>query len=449
MKLFLSFSLCLVVLPNWASAAGVSAEIFPALRKRKEQQQQQKAAPVLVQKNAEPVQGPTVEEAQDAPASVPAALDAGSDGYPELPAVSQMLSTASNTLKSVNSQASSLEARVVQAQMQSEAKMAKQKAAFEEKLKQQEQGNQAVITANANISAEIKDLKSGNAALKKHAREIEETNKLMRSELHTLESRLGVAKDFTSKSLTATDDSKNSLLQVLKGGRKHHHAFVETSSKTQSHAGANDDDDEDDDDKEDSDETSDDKDDDDKDDKDDDEEEGTTSFLALSSKVHRAAVADGSSAFEAAMSDLEAAVPDVPAGPAMPDSPASNPGDLLEVLSKDVAHLAQQEKESEKTLKNLFIRDFRAGAKRHQALLTQQKTLIATRSSLQALQAKLKGAEAHLEATRAQLEGRLHGLGQYLQKLAHFAMAPQHEVPHLLEVLPKTVTVKAEAKKMI
>merc|ERR1719305_1610023 len=148
------------------------------------------------------------------------------------------------------------------------------------------------------------------------------------------------------------------------------------------------------------------------------------------------------------MSDLENAVPDasVPAGPAMPDAPASSPVDLLDVLSKDVAHLAQQEKESEKTLKNLFIRDFRAGAKRHQALLTQQKTLIATRSSLQALQAKLKGAEAHLEATRAQLEGRLHGLGQFIQKLAHFAMAPQHEVPHLLEVLPKVESVAKGCK---
>merc|ERR1719183_3133481 len=128
------------------------------------------------------------QEVPVAPGAVPAPLDAGADGFPELPAVSQMLSQASGTLKSVNSQASSLEARVVQAQMQSEAKMAKQKAAFEEKLKQQEQGNQAVITDNANITAEIKSLKSNNAALRKKAHEVEETNKVMRSELRTLES---------------------------------------------------------------------------------------------------------------------------------------------------------------------------------------------------------------------------------------------------------------------
>jgi len=425
----------LCLLPALVSAT--SAEIFPGLRKRKDAQKL-----VAAQQHAEKshVVAPVADG--DAPANtVPAPLDAGSDGFPELPAVSSMLSAASGTLKSVNSQASSLEARVVQAQMQSEAKMAKQKAAFEEKLKQQEQGNQAVIEANAKVSTTIKGLKSSNAALKKHAKELGENNKVMRSELKTLQTKLGVAKDFTAKSLEVTDDSKSALLQVLKGGRKHHHAFVETASKTK-----RDDEDDDEDDKDD--DSEDDKADDKDDDEEDDDKEEATSLLAVSSKVRRAS---GEESFESAMSDLEAAVPAVTddAGPAMPAPSSVSPDDLLTVLSKDVAHLAQQEKESEKSLKNLFIRDFRAGAKRHQALLAQQKGLVASRTSLQTLQAKLKSAEAHLEATRAQLEGRLHGLGQYLQKLAHFAMAPQHEVPHLMEVLPKTVTVKAEPKKVV
>merc|ERR1719183_148889 len=108
---------------------------------------------------------PAVEPAkkEEVPVDVPAPVDAGSDGFPQLPAVSTMLSDASVSLKAVSSQASSLEARVVQAQMQSESKMAKQKAAFDEKLKQQEQGNRQVIQANDKIAAEIKDLKNGNA----------------------------------------------------------------------------------------------------------------------------------------------------------------------------------------------------------------------------------------------------------------------------------------------
>merc|ERR1719453_2471542 len=98
--------------------------------------------------------------------------------------------------------------------------------------------------------------------------------------------------------------------------------------------------------------------------------------------------------FESAISDMENAAPDSQVGPAMPaDTSGESPENLLAVLSKQVTALAAQEKESEKNLKNLFIRDYRAGAKRHQALLSQQKGLIATRGSLMALEAKLKTAE--------------------------------------------------------
>lgn len=248
----------------------------------------------------------------------------------------------------------------------------------------------------------------------------------MRSQLQTLESRVGIARDFTVKSLTATDDSKSALLQVLKKGGAKHHVFVETSSRSKRDA----DDDDDDTDSSDSDES-----DDNSEDDEDNDNDGVTSLLSLSRTVRRALVNDG-----IAVPDLDA---EVPAGPSL-DAAAAAPGDLLAALAKDVAHLAQQEKESEAHLKQLFIRDYRAGVRRDRALLAQQKTLVATRTSLLNVQSQLKKAEAHVDGTRMQLENRLHGLGQYLQKLAHFAMAPQHEVKQLLEVLPKAVALKGE-----
>lgn len=429
-RLLLSFA-CLVVLP--ASGASTSAQIFPALRKRLEAKQlaaTQTHAEVSTKAQVPESAQPAEKGSDETPVAVPSPLDVGADGYPKLPAVSQMLSAASGTLKSVNSQASVLEARMVQAQMLSEGKMAKQKAAFEQKLKEQETQNRRVIEANANITTEIQHLQQSNDALRKHAREIQETNHVMRSELHTLQARLGVAKDFTTKSLTSTDDSKSIMLQVLKSGaRQRHGALVETSSRR----GRDDEDDE-----EDSSANSDEE----GDKEDSDEEDEGTSFLQRASDG-----ASGAAAFEAAMNDLESAVPatalsGVDTAASATDS--SSPGDLLDVLSKQVANLAAQEKASEKALKNLFIRDFRAGAKRHSALLAQQKGLVASRSSLLALQAKLKAAETHLESTRKQLQGRLHSLGQFLQKLAHFAMAPQREVPRLLNSLPKAVAMKAE-----
>lgn len=411
------YALCLAVLPS-AAAESTAVAVFPALRKRLAEKKL--AATQIKAEPAEQDAGPVM------PAVVPAAVDAGADGFPTLPSVSNMLSDASVSLKAVSSQASSLEARVVQAQMQSESKMAKQKAAFDEKLKEQEQGNRGVIKANDGIAETIKTLKADNAGLKKHAHQIEESNKAMRAELHTLQSHLGEAKDFTAKSLTSTDDSKSALLQVLH--KSAHQTLVETSQKTKTKKG------------DDSDDGSDDSDDEGSDDQD-DSDDSADSFL----QVRRE---DGTASLDAAMTEMDAVAPPVSAMN-LDAGATSDPGDLLTILSKDVAHLAQQEKESEKTLKSLFIRDFRAGAKRHAALLLKQKGLTANSNALQQTKAQLTKAVEHLETTNKQLAGRLHGLGQYLQKLAHFAMAPQKEVKHLIEVLPKTVTVKTEKAPIV
>merc|ERR1719503_467901 len=119
--------LCLAVMPVAAMETMASSQVhmFPALRKRIAQQKL-----VAAQQHTETVQaqGPvedseTIPEENEAPAAIPAAVDTGSGQFPQLPAVSQILSGASGTLKSVSSQASSLQARVVQAQMQSESKL--------------------------------------------------------------------------------------------------------------------------------------------------------------------------------------------------------------------------------------------------------------------------------------------------------------------------------------
>jgi hypothetical protein len=403
------------------SANAASSGIFPSLRKKQAEQERL----VLVEqkpdeKTPSPVESAKKDETQVA---VPDPVDVGADGLPRLPEVSTMLSEASGTLKSVNSQASNLEAKVVQGQMQSETKMSKQKAAYEMKLKQQEENNRKVIAANAKISAEIKQLKSSNAAFKKHAREIEETNRVMRSQLHTLQSREVAAMQFIDKSLESTDDSKNALLQVLQASGVHHSSHRDALMQTSK---ADDDDDKETEDGEDSDES-------------DEEDSDEPSFLSVAQETH---LESGDISFEAEMDELDTAAQVEAPVVAAPD--AQEPDHLLEVLAKQVAQLAQQEKESEKKLKELFIRDFRAGAKRHQALLVQQKSLNASRGSLLTLQSQLKAVEAHLEGVRHELQSRLHGLGQMFQKLAHFAMAPQREIPHLLAVLPKDVTIPAK-----
>jgi len=288
-----------------------------------------------------------------------------------------------------------------------------------------------VIEENANITADIKKLQNENANIKKHSHEVEEHSHLMRSQLHTLASHLGIAQSFISKSEASTDDSKSSLLDVLHDHR-HKHVLIQTSDNATKGADANDDADDDTDDDDDSDDTKDKEDD---DDSDDDSQTVPTSFLSISKQVKRAP-ADAAAEVDAS---------EVLAEESLPGGGASDPQDLLAVLSKEVTNLASQEKESSKKLKDLFIKAFKAGAQRRQALLKQQKALMASQSSLLALQSDLKKAEAHLEETHSHLQERLHGLGQYIQKLAHVAMAQQTDVPRLLEVLPKAVALKQKA----
>eukprot|EP00418_Pyrodinium_bahamense_P020913 CAMPEP_0179130102 /NCGR_PEP_ID=MMETSP0796-20121207/61753_1 /TAXON_ID=73915 /ORGANISM="Pyrodinium bahamense, Strain pbaha01" /LENGTH=434 /DNA_ID=CAMNT_0020828995 /DNA_START=71 /DNA_END=1375 /DNA_ORIENTATION=+ len=362
-------------------------------------------------------------------AVVPPATNTGPDGYPQLPAVSAILGSASETLKTINSQASVLEARVVQAQMENEAKMARQKAVFEDKLKTQEERNREMVEANNQISAEVAELKANNSGLRKHAKELQEGNRLMRTELRTLQSRLNVAQDFIASSLQSTDDSKAPELAVFQPPKAahhkahHRHVYLEYGSHS-AEKGSDDDQDEDDDDADESDS-----------DDDDDNDDPGASFLSLAERVRRSATARA-----AAGSEVEPPVGDTEAAASATPPSEANPRDLLVVLSRGVTDLQKEERESEAKLKAMFLASFQAGTRRHAALTTQQRALNATRTSLQLLQSKLVAADEHLEKTQASLEQRLRGFGLFAQRLAHLALAPVGEVPRLLKALPEAVS---------
>jgi len=410
------------------AATGQTGMVFPGVRHRL----QLKVAAEQRQEEV-PVEDRTASNSSADSAAL--LVDVGADGFPALPQVSALLGGASATLKSLNSEASMLEARVVQAQMESEAKMGKQKAAFEQKLKAQEWTNRAVLSMNANISVAIDSLRQGNKALIQHAGELQEGNRFMRVELRNLESKLGVARDFVNTSLTSTDDSKSKDLVVLEKTTslrhrvRRRHAIAEVAQdNTKSDQG----DDSAQGKEEEADAGSD-------DDQRDDEE--MVSFVALSSRTQRRMNAEAES-FEAALAEIENAAPGMDLLTSAPKN-TTDPADVLEVLSKGVSNLARQEKDSQQKLKALFIKGYRAGAKRHAALIVQQKGLNATRTMLTDERTKLRIAEEKLDGTRGKLRQRLQGLGHFLQRLSHLALAPYSEASNVLKALPSSVSIPA------
>jgi len=120
-------------------------------------------------------------------------------------------------------------------------------------------------------------------------------------------------------------------------------------------------------------------------------------------------------------------------------SSVQKPEEMLDVLMKDVTKLRKDEQDSEKSLKQHFMKDYKVGSKRHAALFLQHKALEAARVGLQAQQAQLEKEETRLFKVRSELEHRLHNLGSFLQSLTYLAKAPVSEVPAMLKNMPKKV----------
>jgi len=384
------------------------AQMFPSLRKRLHQQPIVK--PVEIDDaTMDDVSVPVTQEVPVANVAIPAPANVGSDGFPELPAVTAMLGSASGTMRTINQEAKALEAQVLQVEAQNEDKMKQQKSIFEHKLHQQEAKNREVISQNDAISHAIEDLKQGNVELRKHAKTLSEDNHLMRTEFHTLQNKLGQGNQFITESLTATDDSQSKELAVLKASSKRRHDVAELETAKTS--------------KKDDEDDKDDKDDD--DDDDDDKDDKAPSFMETSSRTKRMYTET-----EDTMEDEEA--PTTTAAPADPKS-------LVETLHGEVETMQKEGRESERKLKAIFVATYQEGQKRHQALIAQQRSLNATRTSLTTLQEELKTADKHLEHTRTGLKQRLRGFGLFVQRLAHLALAPGREVSHLMDALPANV----------
>jgi len=316
----------------------------------------------------------------------------------QLPAVSVLLDPASETLRSLNAKASILEA-------QTNIQLSRERETFAARLT-------GLTGQNKQLTADIQVLTSKTDALRKHANQLTDANRLMRRELRAAKISLTNARDFSSDALKGSDDSHAQDLDVLQpAGKKV--SLVAVGAKDQGY------------DDQETDQGADQGDDDDS-----EEDDQGASLLALSSRIRRrvlAATTFGESAQAAAasqMSDIEALATGRGGG--------VEGAQLLEVLSKNIADLAKQQRQSEEQLRGAYDTKLNA-------LLTEQRSLNATKASLLTLHTKLTAAETHLERTNSKLQKQLHGLGLFLQKLTHMIMAPASEVENQLTKLPKDV----------
>ena len=295
--------------------------------------------------------------------AVPNVVAAGKSGFPELPTVSAMLDQSTKTLSGISSRAQKLQQQMLDVQQENAARMQKQKAVFDRKLKEQEEKNMQQVKENAILAKKIMMMKQENEELLKHAQDLEKGNALRHGELQMLQDQLLAAQNFLKETLSQTDDSKAADLEVMK-----------------------------------------------------DQKPKALSFLAVSEE-HDTGTSEA---------------------PAAPDNPAevpAEPENLLTTLANEVKTMKKQGEDSEAKLKSLFMDDFQAGVKRHNALVAQNKVLTETLEKMQSYRTRLEAADKHLQETQSTLQTRLHDGGLFMQKLSELTMAKPDAAVKALQTL--------------
>lgn len=297
--------------------------------------------------------------------AVPNVVAAGKSGFPELPTVAAMMDQSAKTLSGISSRAQKLQQQMLEVQQENAARMQKQKAVFDRKLKEQEEKNLQQAKENAIIAKNIMKMKHDNQEMLEHAQALEKGNSLRHGELKMLQDQLVAAQNFLKETLSQTDDSKAEELEVMKD-----------PSTASSVAVA-------------------------------------LSFLSIS--------------------ETEALEPSTELSEATSEAP--EPENLLTMLGNEVKVMKKQGQESEAKLKSLFMEDFQAGVKRHNALLAQHKVLTETLEKMQSYDSRLEAADHHLQATQSTLQTRLHDGGLFMQKLSELTMAKPEAAMKALQTL--------------
>eukprot|EP00927_Polykrikos_kofoidii_P004812 TRINITY_DN1189_c0_g2_i1.p1 TRINITY_DN1189_c0_g2~~TRINITY_DN1189_c0_g2_i1.p1 ORF type:complete len:427 (-),score=98.53 TRINITY_DN1189_c0_g2_i1:71-1351(-) len=353
---------------------------------------------------------------------------ADSNGTPHLASVSSVLKSASVTLKSLAVKTNVLKKRLNEVQGQSSKKLSAQRTAFERRLRTQQDGNDALISSNANILNVVNALKKENRALRDAARKLEESNRFKRKVLQTLQSRLKDTRAFFATALNESDDSHASQLVVL-GAESNQDSTEKTLSifqhsvstqKKVDNEGSQDGEEEEDDEYDD---------------------DNVASFLAVSSQVWRNE--EGMSAESEAAEALRGVDDEDTAAPVATEevvpSVSETPEQLLNDLEKGVKSLEAEQNDGEAKLKARFIELFRSGHHKQMEFMSQQKALNKTKESLLLLQKRLQLAEDHLKDTESKLAGMIHNIGVFLRGIAHAALAPAEEATQALRGLSSAV----------
>ncbi|CAE7233050.1 SPAC6G9.14 [Symbiodinium sp. KB8] len=296
---------------------------------------------------------------------VPEVFNPGPDGMPQLPDVDKLMTEFQDVKHTLNSQASSFAAHLSQ-------------AAFDARLRAQENVNQAVAKDNAHLATEIVLARQNREELKKKVKQEDQLISFRRTELKALEQQLAKGEKFLHRSLDANDPTKDVSFLHLDKVPSRSSRIEEPSTPA----------------------------------KDQEESEGCQGLPALEPSLN---ITTSLSKEKTASTEEEERI--------------------IGDLTRELRQLHKAEMQSESKLNELFHASFQAGKQRHAALLAQQSLLKNELDQTTAQISKLQEAFDHLKAKLNALEGDLHQEGLFFADLEKVAMASTPDVPALLKAV--------------
>jgi len=313
-------------------------------------------------------------------------------GASDLPELSTVLGGALDEVKNVASQAAVLQGRIEQLEKQSEDKVANEKSLFEDRLELQQNTNKDLFWTNGNLSNDIQNLTLENNALQKRIRDVQASNKEIRTEIQAISSKLSEAKDFANALLKSTESESETTTITTTTTRVPHarilrqHALIASrvepgrrklpmksilSARSQARAlGIR--------------------------------QRPTNNIFLQENSVSQINSLD-------MYADGQTDQMYQPAGdePTSPPVPPVDPREVIANLSRGLERIKTKAKQGEDKLSQTFLAAYRAGNSVHQSLVAQERALEEARTSLTEQQRHLRAQEDDEEANHDHMQQEL------------------------------------------
>eukprot|EP00930_Biecheleria_cincta_P071447 TRINITY_DN5895_c0_g1_i1.p1 TRINITY_DN5895_c0_g1~~TRINITY_DN5895_c0_g1_i1.p1 ORF type:complete len:507 (+),score=153.85 TRINITY_DN5895_c0_g1_i1:64-1584(+) len=139
---------------------------------------------------------------------VPKVENSDADGFPILPTVGTLLTDVSQSMKGLNLKTRELQDELQKLDQTSEAKLSKQKAAYDQLLRKQEGANQKIQASNNERAKAMMGLHNKAIKTQVEIEKEQERNDNQRAKLRSLQDQLKQVQQATADALSATDDAK-------------------------------------------------------------------------------------------------------------------------------------------------------------------------------------------------------------------------------------------------